>query len=191
MSNFEHVAAASLGASAPRPGPRRNNIPFVARTLLRILQRLDSGHLGITLPDGEHRAFTGARPGAVAELHIHDWKAIGILLRKGDIGLAECWRDGRVTTPDMTAFLALCAANQGALEAVFYGHPAVAAFFRLLHRLRPNTRAGSRRNITRTTTWATASTGCGSIRRCRTRARSSRPGASRRWRKHRPRNTTA
>jgi len=122
-------------------------LPFVARTLFRFLAKLDSGRLTLTLPDGQSRTFPGARPGIEAHLHIRDWTAISIMLRRSDIGVGECWRDGLIDSPDMTAFLGLCAANQVALEKVFYGNPLVAAAFRIAHLLRPNTRAGSKKNI--------------------------------------------
>jgi cyclopropane-fatty-acyl-phospholipid synthase len=69
------------------------------------------------------------------------------MVRSADIGVAECWRDGLIATHDMTAFLALCTANEKALAAAYYGNPVVGLFFRLAHLLRANTRSGSKKNI--------------------------------------------
>jgi cyclopropane-fatty-acyl-phospholipid synthase len=68
-------------------------------------------------------------------------------MKAADIGLAECHRDGRLHTSNLTAFLELCALNQRALEAVFYGKPLVALFFRLRHMLRANSRRQAKKNI--------------------------------------------
>ena len=69
------------------------------------------------------------------------------MLRGAEIGLFECWRDGKVATSSMSALLELAARNQAALEDVFYGNPVYALLLRISHALRANTRAGSRRNI--------------------------------------------
>jgi cyclopropane-fatty-acyl-phospholipid synthase len=122
-------------------------LPFAARTLFPLLSRLGTGRLTVVTPDGTRRVFAGARPGPVAELEIRHWKAVGRMVRAAEIGIAECWRDGLIATGDMTAFLELCVANEQALSDVFYGNPVVAFLFRLAHWLRPNTRAGSRKNI--------------------------------------------
>ena len=125
----------------------RESTPLVARTLFRVLERLRHGRLTLTTPAGNIHVFSGPESGPEAALAIRDWKAVGAMLRKSEIGVAESWRDRLVATPDMTAFLKLCVANQKALEEVFYGNRFVALMFRVAHTLRPNTRAGSRRNI--------------------------------------------
>ena len=125
----------------------RDSLPFAARGLFRVLERLQHGRLTLELPDGTERVFNGCHAGPDARFAIRDWRAIGIMLRRSDIGVAECWRDGLVATPDMTAFLLLCARNQQALADVFYGNPVVAFALRAAHALRSNTRAGAQRNI--------------------------------------------
>jgi len=132
--------ALALVAAAPARG-------LAARTLFGLLSRLQAGRLALTTPDGQCRVFAGREPGPAADLEIRDWGAAARILRGADIGLAECWRDGLVATSDMTALLHLCVANERALGAAFYGNRLVAFLYRLAHLLRPNTRAGSRRNI--------------------------------------------
>jgi cyclopropane-fatty-acyl-phospholipid synthase len=130
----EHIA------SLPAPN-------FAARALFNVLSRLAAGRLALTTPEGTRRVFAGAQPGPHADLEIRDWRAVGRMIRAAEIGVAECWRDGLIATSDMTAFLELCVANEKALEAVFYGNPVIAFFFRVAHWLRPNTREGSKKNI--------------------------------------------
>ena len=120
---------------------------YSARILFGVLSRLRKGRLAITTPEGVRRVFAGAEEGPAADLEIRDWKAVGRMVRAADIGVAECWRDGLIATSDMTALLRLCEANEAALESLWYGNPVVAFLYRVAHWLRPNTRAGSRRNI--------------------------------------------
>jgi cyclopropane-fatty-acyl-phospholipid synthase len=120
---------------------------LAGRTLFRLFSRIAVGRLTVTTPEGVRRDFVGPEPGPVADLEIRDWRAVGRMLRAAEIGVAECWRDGLIATGDMTAFLAVCEANEKALAGAYYGNPVVAFFFRLAHLLRPNTRAGSRKNI--------------------------------------------
>ncbi len=124
-----------------------DDAPWPARTLFSLLTRLECGRLTITGPDRIRRTFEGPREGAHAELVLRDWKAIGVMTRRAEIGLYECWRDGLVSTPDMVAVLRVCAANHAVLEGVFYGKPLVALALRVAHAMRPNTRAGARKNI--------------------------------------------
>ena len=124
-----------------------DNPPWSARALFRLLARLDSGRLVLTTPDGIRRSFQGERDGPTAEFAIRDWSALGRIARGAEIGVFECWRDGLIATPDMTAFLLLCARNHAALESVFHGNALSALALRIAHALRPNTRAGARRNI--------------------------------------------
>ncbi|MBL8514845.1 MAG: class I SAM-dependent methyltransferase [Betaproteobacteria bacterium] len=122
-------------------------IPHAGRLLLSLLGRLDTGTLTFTAPDGTTTTFRGAHPGPVADLKFDDWDVATEAIRTAEIGLAECYRDGRLHTNDLTAFLMLCAANQAALEKVFYGKPLVALWLRFKHFLRSNTRTNSKKNI--------------------------------------------
>ena len=120
---------------------------WAARTLFRLLSNIAVGRLTVTTPEGTRRVFSGAEPGPVGDLEIRDWKAVGRMLRAADIGVAEAWRDGLIATPDMTAFLAVCEANEKVLAKVYYGNPFVALAFRVAHAFRANTKEGSKKNI--------------------------------------------
>jgi cyclopropane-fatty-acyl-phospholipid synthase len=120
---------------------------WAARTLFRLLSNIAVGRLTVTTPEGACRVFAGEQPGPTGDLAIRDWKAVGRMLRAAEIGVAESWRDGLIATSDMTAFLAVCEANQKVLEKVYYGNPFVALFFRIAHAFRANTKEGSKKNI--------------------------------------------
>ena len=89
----------------------------------------------------------GAHDGPHADLRITDWAVASEAIKSAEIGVAEAYRDGRMFTSDLTAFLMLCVENEKALEAVFYGKPLVALLFRLKHLLRTNTKAQAKKNI--------------------------------------------
>ena len=131
----------------PLRAARHGNMPRAGRLLLSLLHRLDTGTLTFTAPDGSTTTYRGAHPGPAADLKFDDWGVASEVIRSAEIGLAECYRDGRLHTNDLTAFLMLCTANQAALEKVFYGKPLVALWLRFKHFLRSNTRTNSKKNI--------------------------------------------
>lgn len=126
---------------------RPSRPPMAARTLLKVLGKLQCGTLTFTAPDGNITVLKGQHPGAHADLRFADWRVAGEVVKAAEIGLAECYRDGRVFTSDLTQLLILCVENEAALMDVFYGNRFVAAFFRLKHRLRSNNRSQAKRNI--------------------------------------------
>jgi cyclopropane-fatty-acyl-phospholipid synthase len=123
------------------------NEPAAARWLFRLLEQLRCGSITLRTPDGRHLEFAGARPGPHAMLALTDWQVCGDILRKGDIGLAEAYIAGRAVTEDLTQLLLLAALNEQAIEQAIHGRWWATLAYRLRHWLRPNTRAGSRRNI--------------------------------------------
>lgn len=127
--------------------PQEASLPAAAKTFYAVMRRLDTGVLTFTSPEGTTTQFRGAHDGPHADLRFADWGVAGEALKSAEIGLAECYRDHRLMTSNLTTFLQLCAANQRALEQVFYGKPLVALFFRIKHFLRSNTKANSKKNI--------------------------------------------
>jgi cyclopropane-fatty-acyl-phospholipid synthase len=126
---------------------REDTLPAIARTFYALMRRLDCGVLTFTSPEGVTTQFKGVHEGPHADLRFADWGVAREALKSAEIGLAECYRDGRLFTGHLTQFLELCVANQRALEAVFYGKPLVALFFRIKHLLRANTKTRAKKNI--------------------------------------------
>jgi len=123
------------------------NEPAAARWLLRLLEQLRCGSITLRTPDGRNLEFAGARPGPHATLALADWAVCGDILKKGDIGLAEAYIAGRASSDDLMQLLLLGALNEQAIEQAIHGRWWATLAYRLRHWLRPNTRAGSRRNI--------------------------------------------
>lgn len=125
--------------------PRR--VPALARQFLRLLEGLQAGTLELVTPQGETLRFRGAADGPAAVLQINDWAACAAILKSGDIGVAESYRDGLLDTPDLLALLLLALANQERLEQTLHGSFWGTLLYRLRHLLNRNTRSGSKKNI--------------------------------------------
>jgi cyclopropane-fatty-acyl-phospholipid synthase len=122
-------------------------IPKAGKLLISLLQRLHVGSLRLTLPSGESLHFSGPQPGPEADLQVHDWRFAGMALRSAEIGFAEAYRDGYFDTSSLAAILELAVLNQQILQQAFYGNKFFALIYRVAHRLRSNTRNGSKKNI--------------------------------------------
>jgi cyclopropane-fatty-acyl-phospholipid synthase len=130
--------------SIPRSGAPA---PAAARFLFNRLSQLRCGSLELVCPGGARLAFPGLAPGPHASLELGDWDVCGEMLRRGDIGCAETYIDGRWRSDDLTALLTLAAFNERAVERALHGSRWATFAYRLRHWLRANTRGGSRRNI--------------------------------------------
>ncbi|MCO6185263.1 cyclopropane-fatty-acyl-phospholipid synthase family protein [Rhizobium sp. L1K21] len=118
------------------------------RFILRIVQKIDVGSLELRFGHSEPIRIAGTKPGPDAALTIWNARPLWQLLRSGDLGFARSYIDGDWDTPDLGAFLAFGLANEAALASVASqssGALRLADYLR--HKLRGNSRKGSRRNI--------------------------------------------
>ena len=120
-------------------------VPRQAAMILRLLERLETGSLALDLPDGSRRNVGRGEPSA--SISVRDWTVFEDALRRGDVGFAEGWIDGRWSTDSLSQLLSILVINRRELESAVYGTWWGQLFDRLRHLLRANTRAGSRRNI--------------------------------------------
>ena len=140
----------SLGTSLAS-GARHAATPAAGRLVMALLERLHSGALALTTPDGVTRRFGPGGPvggfARGAELRLRDWAVCRNVIVGGDVAFAESYMDGRWETTDLLALLTLMACNQRALEHAFYGRRWQQLVFRLRHLLRSNSRHRAPRNI--------------------------------------------
>lgn len=121
-------------------------LPWYARSLLALLERIREGSLELTTPEGYKLRFgDGAEPWA--DLQLFDWSALRQIFRRGDIGFAECYRDGLIDSGNLTSLLRLVLINQQSLERTIHGNRLFTLAYRIRHLLRFNSRRGSARNI--------------------------------------------
>ncbi len=117
------------------------------RVLDRCLRGFEAGSLTVKLPNGDRIVHRGLRPGREAVLVLHRWRALLRLALGGDVAFAEAYIDGDWSSRDLTALIELAAENAASLDPSIEAPVVVRALSRLRHLLRPNSKAGSRRNI--------------------------------------------
>ncbi|WP_331851807.1 hypothetical protein [Polynucleobacter necessarius] len=117
------------------------------QSLLGILSKLQSGHLTLTLPNGELKEFGKRTDSLNADIQILDWSVFKQVMSHGDIGFAESYIRGQWNTSDLKALLELAIRNRTTLEKAIYGNWLGSTVYRIKHWLRDNSKAGSRKNI--------------------------------------------
>ncbi len=115
--------------------------------LTRISSAIDQGSLVVTLPHGAQIVCAGARPGPQGVVSISDMRVLRRALFSGDIGVALSYADGDWSSPDLTTVVEVAAANGESFLRALQASMPVILYNWLSHRLRANSRAGSRRNI--------------------------------------------
>ncbi|QOJ32301.1 MAG: class I SAM-dependent methyltransferase [Gammaproteobacteria bacterium] len=142
------MAAGSDEALHKRPAaaPDGALLRFFRRQVLARLARLERGRLTVT--DAMGRAEFGGGDGNSAGLRIADLSAYADIVRRGTIGAAEAYMQGKWTASDLTALVRLMVANRETMEGIEAGLARlVAPVQRLSHWWRRNTRRQARRNI--------------------------------------------
>jgi cyclopropane-fatty-acyl-phospholipid synthase len=115
-------------------------------SLRRVFGELDFGELVIEFPSGHRQAFGGRRAGPQGKLSIHSWRCLWRLFSHWDIGFAEAYIAGELSSPNLPELLQLACNNRAKVEPLrFLRAPRVLG--RLRHVMNRNTRNGSRRNI--------------------------------------------
>ena len=122
-------------------------LPFYARLFLNVLRRIRVGHLTVATPEGAQYVFGDPHQQPGATLRVLDWRACRAILRAGDIGLAEAYRAQWIDCPDLVALLRLALRNEAAVSRTVHGGRISQLWYNLRHRMRMNSRRGSRRNI--------------------------------------------
>jgi cyclopropane-fatty-acyl-phospholipid synthase len=114
----------------------------------RFLRQLDHGQLTLGLPDGGEEVFGLPGTGPKAELAVHRPRFFGRVMLSGDIGFGEAYVDGDWSSPGLVRLLCLLAQREEVLnDRRFWPALAGRALNFVTHLRRPNTVAGSRRNI--------------------------------------------
>ncbi len=108
---------------------------------------LKNGRMDIVLPDGRVFRVEGAKPGPVAEMHIHNPDVFARLIREGDLGFSDAYLDGWWSTPDLQAFMDLVHADNEAIYDGFPGLGLVRMYEKLRFWLQRNHREQARKNI--------------------------------------------
>jgi len=122
-------------------------IPLAYRPLVTAFMRLRHGELTLRLPEGQEMRFSGSAPGPRAEWNIRNSRTVRSMLTGGLIGFAEAYMNGDWDTPDLVALIELGEMNRDNLGGLDGGGLISQALQWVVHKLRRNSRRGSRRNI--------------------------------------------
>lgn len=120
---------------------------YAADELLKQFDRLETGRLRLITPDGKQRIFEGKIPGRAVNLAIRDWSVISNMACRGNIALAEDYRQGKWDADDLSALVQLGIQNKAALKGFIVGHELFRRLSSLRYLLRQNTMTGSKKNI--------------------------------------------
>jgi cyclopropane-fatty-acyl-phospholipid synthase len=97
---------------------------------------------------GVESTFGGSEPGLRVVLRVHDASFYVALATGGSLGASEAYMDGAWTTDDLPGVVRLFLQNRDVLDGIEGGLVRVTApLQRLLHKLRRNSKSGSKRNI--------------------------------------------
>jgi len=120
---------------------------MITHALLDRLSQAPYGQLTVITPDGVSRVLGGVGEGACTQVTLMDWGVARLLIRKGDIGLAEAYRDGRLVCPDLTQLFLFGMQNQAVMGTVMDGGKIGILWSRFRYWLNRNTPSGSQQNI--------------------------------------------
>ncbi|MCA1790454.1 MAG: cyclopropane-fatty-acyl-phospholipid synthase family protein [Thioalkalivibrio sp.] len=139
----EPDSSIAIEAAAGHGGPS-----LALRLLARALRFMQRGKLTLIDAAGNRIVLRGAGTGAEAVWHFRrPWRGLLRLLRRGEIGFAEGYIAGDWNTPDLQALLQFTADNEAALARLAERPAWQRQLDRFRHRLRRNSRRGSRANI--------------------------------------------
>jgi len=122
-------------------------VALAPRLVRHLLVQMQRGALTVTLPSGKRIEYSASLPGGHGRIDLHNRRALLRILTGGAIGLAEGYIAGDWSSPDLTALIALGAENLAPIDRVMDGFGPVRWLRRLVHAMRRNSLAGSRRNI--------------------------------------------
>lgn len=119
-----------------------------AEQLLKRLDHLSWGTLTLTTPDGKTRTYGGKQQADHhATIDVHDWRVFTNMLRKGDIGFADDYRERLWDTDDINRLVELGLRNQSAFDAMVTGNKLYQLLSSMLYVFKRNTIKGSKKNI--------------------------------------------
>ena len=126
---------------------------FYQRVVLQSLQQMTLGCLHLDLPDGTKKIIGQPNAKISANVRITDWGFFKRCVLFGDVGFGEAYVDGDWDTDDITKVISWFILNvenspamSGSRGKKFFIN-LLGRYNRILHLLRPNSLATSRRNI--------------------------------------------
>jgi cyclopropane-fatty-acyl-phospholipid synthase len=121
--------------------------PLWGTAMTRMVSDIAEGELVLRFTNGAERTIKAAQDGARAVLEVARARSFRRLLLGGEIGFAEAYMDGDWTSPDLASVFEFGSRNMHKLAGTLTGIAPLEWARKITHRLRANTRSGSRKNI--------------------------------------------
>jgi len=118
---------------------------LTARSLFKAMRHANHGAVRLRLPDGVWETFGQGE--IQCEGRLADWEVAEIIVRRGDIGVAEMFIDGRLELDRPAGLISWACANEAELRRAIYGVAFALVWDRIRHWRQGNTLKGSKRNI--------------------------------------------
>ena len=115
--------------------------------IFRQLEKAKYGHLQIYTPCNNKINIGDKASNINADIKIHDWALIDLVLSKGDIGFGEGYINGLFTTSNIADLLLFVSLNQKQLDPLFHSNILYSAFFGIKNLFKKNSIKGSKKNI--------------------------------------------
>ncbi|MCY7397555.1 MAG: cyclopropane-fatty-acyl-phospholipid synthase family protein [Sphingomonas bacterium] len=146
-SRGQHLVRADRGFATGAGLFGRLTAPLFARIVDQLDQRLLTGGIEATLPDGSRRRVGFHASGAVAVVDIRSWRALVRLATSGSVGWYKAWAAGEWTSSDPVPLFELFAANAVSLRNTARAKGPARWLNAAAHRLRDNAPRQARDNI--------------------------------------------
>lgn len=117
------------------------------RALIKVLENLQAGELRLTLPDQTEHVFKSPNPGPVADLTLHSRRGLRRIMADGKMGFCEAFMLGEATSNNLAELVELAVIQNDYVEDKLQFSWLKTLLRQIAHRLRANSRTGSRRNI--------------------------------------------
>jgi cyclopropane-fatty-acyl-phospholipid synthase len=146
-SRGEHLVKADRRFATGAGFVGRLAAPAFKHVLDLIHERLESGGIEATLPDGSGQRIGFRRPGPVAIVHLKSWMSLVRLATSGSVGWYKAWAAGEWTSPDPVPLFELFMLNGQSLGELGRAKGLRRWVNTIAHRLRDNGLGQARENI--------------------------------------------
>jgi len=125
----------------------QKHLPRYFSQSFSVAQNIKAGRLDIILPDGRTFSASGAEPGPIAVLEVHNEDLFARLIREGYVGFSEAYMDGWWSTPDLQSFMDLVNTDNDDMYNGYPGQKLVQMYEKLRFWLQRNHKSQARKNI--------------------------------------------
>lgn len=133
--------------SSPNKPPPRGTKALISIVEF-LFKNLSYGVVNVQWPDGRTETYQGKESLHLkGDILIHDWSLFKQIVSGGANGFADGYLANRWSTPDLSALLEVLSLNLDEMNNHIGKNKFIKLISRLSHLLRPNSRAGSKKNI--------------------------------------------